>query len=64
MQMKVVVEVDGASHRGIRGGRLDPIRDEWLERAGYVVLRVTAFSVLTDLTGVLGRIAQALANVS
>jgi hypothetical protein len=60
MKKKLVVEVDGASHHEIGRRRLDRIRDGWFAAAGYAVLRITAYSVVTDLTGVLARITQAL----
>jgi very-short-patch-repair endonuclease len=58
----LILEVDGASHRGRR--RADARRDRKLQRLGYRVLRLEAELVLTNLPEALARIRAALAEGS
>jgi very-short-patch-repair endonuclease len=53
----LVVEVDGGVH-SVRGD-YDQAREEWLIQRGFRVLRFTNEAVMSDLEGVLARIAQA-----
>jgi very-short-patch-repair endonuclease len=55
---RVIVEVDGPSHRGRE--RADERRDRKLRRLGYRVLRLDAELVLRDLPAALARICQTL----
>ena len=57
-RLKLVVEVDGGYH-GQRAGA-DRRRQRWLERQGYVVLRVSAATVLGDTAGAVRTIVGAL----
>ncbi len=47
---RLVVEVDGAGHAD---PRRDAVRDDWLAREGYRVLRVWNNDVMANLDGVL-----------
>jgi very-short-patch-repair endonuclease len=53
---RFVVEVDGVSHIDAPG---DVARDEWMEKQGIRIFRVTNFDVLSNLEGVLIAIQQA-----
>jgi very-short-patch-repair endonuclease len=56
---RLVVEVDGGSHRGRE--RADARRDRALARAGLRVVRVSAEVVLRDLRAAVRLVAEALA---
>ena len=56
--VKVVVEVDGGSHRG--RGAPDARRDRNLARLGYRVLRIDAELVRTNVAEAVARIVAAL----
>ncbi|UOG22924.1 endonuclease domain-containing protein [Gordonia amicalis] len=62
VQAKVVVEVDGADHRGPVKYARDRRRDNMLQRAGYLVLRFTNEQVLDDATLVAAELAAVLAE--
>ncbi len=51
-QNKLVIEVDGFQHGFDRQQALDVARDDFLERAGYTVLRFTNGEVWEDMNGV------------
>jgi very-short-patch-repair endonuclease len=53
---KIVVEVDGSQHGE---NRRDQIRDAWLEREGYRVMRFWNHEVTFNQEGVLATIAAA-----
>lgn len=57
-ESRLVVEVDGPIHRGIRDE--DLARDAWLASQGLRVLRVANDRVEKDLDGVLEEIREAL----
>ncbi|CAN5763346.1 hypothetical protein BH23GEM8_BH23GEM8_11530 [soil metagenome] len=57
---QLVVEVDGGVHNEPDQAAYDRIRTEHLVAGGLRVMRVTNREVLTDLTGVLRRIAREL----
>ncbi|WP_074854349.1 endonuclease domain-containing protein [Gordonia westfalica] len=61
---KVVVEVDGADHRGPVKYARDRRRDNMLQRAGYLVLRYTNEQVLDDAALVAAELAAVLAERS
>ncbi len=61
LKAKLVIEVDGTSHRVPEQIEHDIRRTKYLEQLGYEVLRVTNAAVLTDMAGVLTRIDAALA---
>ena len=56
-EAKLVIEVDGGQHNE---NRSDEIRDTWLRKKGYTILRVWNSDVLTNLEGVLAQIDDAL----
>lgn len=45
---KLVVEIDGASHRAGDRGPRDERRDDWMMQNGMQVVRIAAKDVLTD----------------
>ena len=57
-EKKIVVEVDGGQHAIYK--RKDKIRDEWLRKDGYEVLRFWDNEVLTNIEGVLEIIKENL----
>ncbi|MET4167689.1 MULTISPECIES: DUF559 domain-containing protein [Gordonia] len=61
---RVVVEVDGADHRGPVKYARDRRRDNMLQRAGYLVLRYTNDHVLDDPALVVAELAAAIAERS
>jgi len=56
-KVRLVVEVDGASHRGRE--RHDRARDRALSELGWHVLRVPELQVFSDLDGVVAGIVEA-----
>jgi crossover junction endodeoxyribonuclease RuvC len=62
LEHKLIVEVDGASHRGRE--RADERRDRKLRRLGYRVLRLDAELVLGNLAEALARIRVALTELA
>jgi very-short-patch-repair endonuclease len=48
---KVVVEVDGKSHRTKKGRESDALRDAKMQKHGWTVLRVPNETVLADAAG-------------
>ena len=61
---RVVVEVDGADHRGPVKYARDRRRDNMLQRAGYLVLRYTNDHVLDDTSLVVAELAAVIAERS
>jgi very-short-patch-repair endonuclease len=60
-EAKLIVEVDGGQHAESES---DAVRDAFLARGGFRVLRFWNNEVLSNLDGVLARIAEALATES
>ena len=58
-EARLIIEIDGGQHALIEANR-DRMRDAWLREQGFVVLRFWNNEVLTNLTGVLERIAETL----
>ncbi|MDX2233938.1 MAG: DUF559 domain-containing protein [Hyphomonadaceae bacterium] len=56
---KLVVEVDGATH-GAEARDRDAVRTSWLQRQGWVVIRVGNMDVYRDLDGVWRTIVDGL----
>ena len=56
-EKKLVIEVDGGQHRN---SQKDEVRDEWLRREGFKVLRFWNNDVLKNRDGVLRRIIEHL----
>lgn len=61
---RVVVEVDGADHRGPVKYARDRRRDNMLQRAGYLVLRYTNDHVLDDTALVVAELAAVISGRS
>src|SRR5262249_41609297 len=59
-EAKLIIELDGGQH-ALRA-RADSVRTAFLESRGYRVLRFWDNDVLTNLAGVLQRIAESLKN--
>jgi len=57
---KIVVEVDGSQHYTEEGIRKDRIRDEYLQKLGYRVLRFPATEVCNNIDGVVQYIYDCL----
>lgn len=58
LEKKLVVEVDGGQHA--LQTEHDSIRDEWLQRGGFRVLRFWNTQVLKEMDAVLEEISRAL----
>jgi very-short-patch-repair endonuclease len=52
----LVIEVDGSGHLTDEGQQRDRVRDEFLQRHGYRVLRIAGFDVFKDEASVITRI--------
>jgi len=50
---KIIVEVDGSQHYEEDGKRKDKIRDAYLSKLGFEVLRFSSLDVMKNLDGVL-----------
>ena len=59
---RVVIELDGGQHAVER--KKDEVRDNWLRREGYVVLRFWNHEVFENLEGVLEAIRKELISPS
>ncbi len=57
---KLIVEVDGGQHYSEEGIRKDAVRDQYLARLGFTVLRFTDREVLANTDEVLGSIWEYL----
>jgi very-short-patch-repair endonuclease len=55
---RLIIEIDGGQH-AVQTNR-DAVRDAWLREQGFVVLRFWNNDVLTNLSGVLHRVAEVL----
>ena len=53
---KLVIEVDGESHKTEEGKRKDQERDRYLASLGYQVLRIPGYEVIRNGRGVIERI--------
>jgi very-short-patch-repair endonuclease len=58
VELKLILEVDGAAHFTDTGKDRDQVRDEFLSREGYRIVRISGFDVLRDGVKVLARIKQ------
>jgi very-short-patch-repair endonuclease len=61
---RLIVEIDGAQHFEAEHEMSDARRDAYLRRRGYRVLRLNNHDVMTNRTGVLERIAEAVLAAS
>ena len=59
LERRLIVEVDGGQHEVNQAD--DAVRDAWLKKEGYRVLRLWNNDVLSNREGVLQKIAEALA---
>ncbi len=57
---KLVVEVDGASHRSPEAQQYDAARDQWMRQQGIRVLRFTCQQIDNELQSVIDEIDNAL----
>ncbi|MFN0017355.1 MAG: endonuclease domain-containing protein [Pirellulaceae bacterium] len=48
VELKLILEVDGADHFTEEGQERDGVRDEALAREGYLVVRISGFDVLRE----------------
>ena len=48
VELKLILEVDGADHFTEAGRERDRVRDEALAREGYLVVRISGFDVLCE----------------
>ena len=48
VELKLVIEIDGEDHFTEEGKERDRIRDAFLEKLGYRVLRIPRYSVIAD----------------
>ncbi len=56
--LQLVIEVDGSGHMTEVGQLRDEVRDEFLARQGYRVLRISGFDVFKDEGTVITRIRE------
>jgi very-short-patch-repair endonuclease len=59
LEARLIIEIDGGQHASGEAKR-DAKRDQWLRSQGFVILRYWNNDVLTNLTGVLEHVAEAL----
>src|SRR5688572_10604448 len=48
VELKLILEVDGADHVTEAGRERDRVRDEALAKQGYLVVRISGFDVLSE----------------
>lgn len=60
LRLKLRIEIDGLIHEEPAQKEHDRLRDEWLEKEGYRVIRFSNRHVTTDMNSVLGVIEQAI----
>ncbi|MCE9547029.1 MAG: endonuclease domain-containing protein [Planctomycetia bacterium] len=58
VELKLILEIDGAEHLTETGQQRDRVRDEGLAGQGYRVARISGFDVVRDGRQVLERIVQ------
>ena len=61
LDARLIIEIDGGQHASTEAVR-DAKRDAWLRSQGFTILRYWNNDVLTNLTGVLEHIADALSQ--
>jgi very-short-patch-repair endonuclease len=57
---KLIIEVDGGQHYTSEGEGKDKIRDKYMNRLGFAILRVTDRDIFENLDGVIERIWEML----
>ncbi len=60
VELKLIVEVDGESHRTVEGRAHDEKRDRYLAQRGYALVRIPGYQVLRDPSSVRRQIEQAI----
>lgn len=60
LALKLVIEVDGKEHFTEEGKRRDEVRDRFLERRGFEVVRIKGYQVTQDGAAVRRRIEEAV----
>ena len=60
--VKLIIEVDGGQHCSEQGFEKDGIRDQYLTRLGFTVLRFSNTEVLRHITGVVEKIYTSMAK--
>jgi very-short-patch-repair endonuclease len=58
LELKLILEIDGAEHFTTEGQQHDRDRDEFLQQEGYRVVRISGYDVQRDGKRVLDRIAK------
>ena len=48
VELRLILEIDGAEHFTEAGRERDRVRDDWLHREGYRVVRIAGFDVVRD----------------
>jgi len=62
VELKLILEVDGVDHFDESGRERDRVRDEFLNRQGYRVVRISGFDVLRDGSQVCEMIREQIAK--
>jgi len=58
VERKLIIEVDGQGHFSEEGERHDQVRDDYLQRLGYRILRVPGYEVIRDGSKVIDQIRE------
>jgi len=58
--VKLIIEIDGGQHYSEEGTEKDKVRDSYLARLGFIVLRFSDREVFKNIDGVLERIYKHL----
>ncbi len=61
---KLVIEVDGSQHSVGEAAQVDKVRDEFLNKLGLRVLRITDTDVLKNIEGVTEKISESILDRS
>ena len=62
LKEKLIVEIDGSQHYTPTGKEHDRIRDQFLQRQGFRILRFNSVEVLDNTDGIIEVICQKLTN--
>jgi len=58
VELQLILEIDGADHLTQKGKERDQVRDEFLNKLGYRIVRIKGFDILRAGSEVLERITQ------
>jgi very-short-patch-repair endonuclease len=61
---KLIIELDGSQHYGEKGLRKDEIRDEYLRRLGFQVIRFPSTEIFSNIDGIVSEIFNRLPEKS